>query len=307
MMKTRIVIGSRGSKLALIQAASVAEQLRRFEPNLEIEIRKIVTEGDRNQAINIEEAGDIGIFVKALEEALIKGEIDLAVHSLKDLPVIQPAELVLVAVAEREDPRDALVAGSNLADMKPGARIGTSSIRRSVQLKRLRKDIETVGIRGNVDTRLRKVANGDVDGIIVAAAAMLRLGREKEITEFLPSDKFVPAAGQGALALEVRQGDDAIKELAGRINHFPTWQAVAAERAFLSTLGGGCSVPISANAIVEGGRLNITGMISDRMGKTIYLDTIEDDTSEAKAVGIRLAHKMLKSGADKVVAEMRRR
>jgi hydroxymethylbilane synthase len=304
-MKNRIVIGSRGSKLALIQAESVAQQLRRIEPSLEIEIRRIVTEGDRNQAINIEETGDIGIFVKALEESLVRGEIDLAVHSLKDLPVVQPEELSLVAVTEREDPRDALVASAPLDELKSGSRIGTSSIRRSVQLKRLRQDIETVGIRGNVDTRLRKVPNGDVDGIIVAAAAMLRLGRAKEITEFLPADKFVPAAGQGALAIEVRQNDDSVKELAGRINHVPTWQAITAERAFLSTLGGGCSVPIAANAIVNDGRLQITGMVSDRAGRTIYIDTIEDDSSDAKAVGIRLADKMLESGADKIVAEMR--
>jgi hydroxymethylbilane synthase len=306
-MKNRIVIGSRGSKLALIQAESVAQQLRRIEPSLEIEIRRIVTEGDRNQAINIEETGDIGIFVNALEESLVRGEIDLAVHSLKDLPVVQPEELVLVAVTEREDARDALVASASLAELRHGARIGTSSIRRSVQLKRLRQDIETVGIRGNVDTRLRKVANGEVEGIVVAAAAMLRLGREKEVTEFLRADKFVPAAGQGALAVEVRQNDDPVKDLAGRINHLPTWQAVVAERAFLSTLGGGCSVPISANAIADKGRLKITGMVSDRAGKVIYIDTIEDDASNAKAVGIRLADKMLESGADKVVAEMRRK
>lgn len=305
MIKEKIVIGSRGSKLALIQAEAVAGKLRLARPYLKTEISKIVTEGDRNYTINIEETGEVGIFVKALEDALIKGDIDLAVHSLKDLPVILPQGLCLAAVTKREDPRDALVAAAPVAALKPGARIGTSSIRRSVQLKRFRGDLAAVGIRGNVDSRLRKVESGAFDGIIVAAAAMLRLGRGSEITEYLAVEHFVPAAGQGALALEARCDDAFTTELAGLLNDLPTWQATTAERSFLDMLGGGCSAPISSFARVEDGRLKIIGMVADRSGQTFLRDGLEDDLQDTRASGVRLARRMLESGAAKVIAEMR--
>jgi hydroxymethylbilane synthase len=305
IVSNRLIIGSRGSKLALIQAELVAAELSQARPGLEIQIRKIVTEGDRNMAVNIEEAGGVGIFVKALEDALIKHEIDMAVHSLKDLPVILPGELALVAVMERSDPRDVLVASAAFGDLKPGSKIGTSSVRRSAQIRNLRPDLLTVGIRGNVDTRLRKASSGEVDGIIVAAAAMLRLDRADEITEYLPLDSFVPAAGQGALAIEARRSDVFARDLAAAINHMATWQAVTAERAFLDYLGGGCSAPISCIAVVEDGSLRITGMVSDREGKNMLKDHMVSDAADPEAVGRILAEKMLKEGAKVIVDEIR--
>ncbi|MCX6006142.1 MAG: hydroxymethylbilane synthase [Chloroflexi bacterium] len=304
-MSDKLIIGSRGSKLALVQAESVAANVRHAKPNLEIQIRKIVTEGDRNIAVNIEEAGGVGIFVKALEDALIKCEIDMAVHSLKDLPVLLPDELGLIAVTERSDPRDVLVASETINRLKPGAIIGTSSVRRSAQLRNIRPDLQTMGIRGNVDTRLRKVASGEIDGIIIAAAAMLRLGRADEITEYLPLDHFVPAAGQGALAIEARRGDKFVADIAVSINHVTTWQAVTAERAFVDYLGGGCSAPISCIAVVEDGVLIITGMVSDREGKNMLKDHVEGDAGDPEMVGRLLAEKMLSEGAKVIVDEIR--
>jgi len=304
-MSDKLIIGSRGSKLALVQAESVAAQVRQVWPCLEVQIRKIVTEGDRNMAVNIEEAGGVGIFVKALEDALIKCEIDMAVHSLKDLPVLLPDGLGLIAVTERSDPRDVLVASAPISRLNPGARIGTSSVRRSAQIRNMRPDLKTVGIRGNVDTRLRKVVSGEVDGIIVAAAAMLRLGRADEITEYLPMDCFVPAAGQGALAIEARHDNKLAADVAASINHVPTWQAVIAERAFLDYLGGGCSAPISCIAVVEDGLLKITGMVSDREGINMLKGHIEGDVANPELVGRLLAEKMLSEGAKVIVDEIR--
>jgi hydroxymethylbilane synthase len=304
IMSDLVIIGSRGSKLALVQAELVAAIARQARPGLKVQIRKIVTEGDRNMVVNIEEAG-VGIFVKALEDALINHEIDLAVHSLKDLPVVLPDKLNLVAVVERSDPRDALVSSAPILKLKPGAIIGTSSVRRSAQIRNLRPDLRTVGIRGNVDTRLRKAASGEVDGIIVAAAAMLRLGREDEITEYLSLDFFVPAAGQGALGVEARKDDKFVEDLAASINHMPTWKAVIAERAFLSYLGGGCTAPISCIAVVEAGLLKISGMVSDRDGKNMLKDNLEGDAAHPEAAGRLLAEKMLREGAKTIVDEIR--
>lgn len=304
-MSNRFIIGSRGSKLALVQTELVKAQLIRINPELQIEIRKIVTEGDRNQQTNIEDAGGVGIFVKALEEALVTCEIDMAVHSLKDLPVVLPERLGLLAVTERSDPRDALVADTPFNKLKHGALIGTSSIRRSAQIKKMRPDLQVTGIRGNVDTRLRKFASGEIDGLIVAAAAMLRLGRENEITEYLPIKDFVPAAGQGAIGIEAREDDEFAASLGAGINHVPTWLAVTAERAFLDYLGGGCSAPISCFAISKDGIMQITGMVSDREGNDTLVQTMETYADNPKAVGELLAKKMLINGAKNIVDKIR--
>lgn len=306
-MKDKLIIGSRGSKLALIQAEIAAASLHSIQPALKIEIRTIVTEGDRNQRMNIEESGNIGVFVKALEDALIEKEIDIAVHSLKDLPVALMEGLSLTAVIKREDPRDTLVANAPLNKLRAGALIGTSSIRRSVQLKQLRRDIETIGIRGNVDTRLRKVASGEIDGIIIAAAAMIRLGRKDEITEYLPIDTFIPAAGQGAVALETRSDDLFTIELSSLVNDIPTWQAISAERSFLNVMGGGCSAPITAFAEVEHGNLRLTGMVSDRDGTRMMKDTSLQVVGDSNNSGDLLARRMLASGAAELTAEIRHR
>jgi hydroxymethylbilane synthase len=304
-MKHKIIIGTRGSRLAMIQAQAVAAELQRARTAIEIEIRKIVTEGDRNRDMNIDEAGSTGIFVKALEEALADERIDIAVHSLKDMPTLLPANMCLAAVTKRIDPRDALVAVAQLGGLKPGSLIGTGSLRRTAQLKNLRSDLQVIGIRGNVDSRLRKVSSGELQGVIVAAAAMIRLGWDDKITEFLPLESFLPAAGQGALAVEARKGDQAIEKYVTVLNHLPTWQAVTAERAFLHAVEGGCRAPVAALATVDGQILKITAMVADKTGTKIIKQYLEGNARQAESQGVKLAQMMLDAGAASLIAETR--
>lgn len=304
-MNGKVVIGTRGSRLAMVQADMVAAELAKACPGIEIEISKIVTEGDRNRVVSIDEAGDTGIFVKALEAALSDRRIDIAVHSLKDMPTLLPGDMCLAAVTKRIDPRDALVAGSRFCDLKQGSRIGTGSLRRTAQLNNLRSDLVVISIRGNVDSRLRKVASGDLDGVIVAAAAMIRLGWDTKITEYLPVESFLPAVGQGALAIEVRKGDRVIGEYVSVLNHLPTWQAVQAERAFLHAVEGGCRAPIAALATVDGQILKITAMVADKAGTRIIRKSLEGDAHHPDRQGVKLAQSMLDAGADSLINEMR--
>jgi len=304
-MNNKILIGSRGSRLALIQAETVARELKQAHPELEIEICKILTEGDRNRHISIEKAGDTGIFVKALEEALLNHSIDIAVHSLKDLPTLLPQGLRLAAVTKRMDPRDALVASAPLADLKPRSRIGTGSLRRSAQLRHVRPDFQICSIRGNVDSRLRRVSSGQLEGVIVAAAALLRLGWEDRITSYLPLESFLPAVGQGALAVEARDGDRRVREIIKPLNHLPTWQAVTAERAFLHTLEGGCRTPVAALATVHDEILEIRAMVANREGSQIMKDSYQGRAGSPQEAGENLARNMLKAGAAGLIKDTR--
>ena len=304
-MTNKILIGSRGSRLALIQADTVARELKQAYPGLEIEIRKIMTEGDRNRDISIDEAGDTGIFVKALEEALLNRSIDIAVHSLKDLPTLLPPGLCLAAVTQRLDPRDALVASAPLADLKPQSRIGTGSLRRAAQLRHVRPDLQVCSIRGNVDSRLRRVSSGQLEGVIVAAAALLRLGWDDRITGYLPLESFLPAVGQGALAVEARDGDRLVGEIIERLNHLPTWQAVTAERAFLHAVEGGCRAPVAALATVHDGILEIKAMVADREGSKIIKDSCQGKAGFPQEAGENLAQSMLKAGAAGLIKDTR--
>ncbi len=304
-MKTRIVVGSRGSRLAMIQTESVVAKLRELSPGLEVSISRIVTAGDRDRRTQLDRIG-VAVFVKELEEALLDKRIDLAVHSLKDVPTDIPEGLHLLAVTERLDPRDALVAKSRLDGLTPGARIGTGSLRRSVQLTQYRPDLQVCGIRGNVDTRLRKVASGEVDGVIVAAAAMSRLGWEDRITEYLSIERFLPAVGQGALAIEARV-DGEMAELISPINHLPTWQSVMAERAFLAALGGGCRAPIAALGRVSGTILTLEGMVASTSGQGVLRASAEGSAQSPEEVGERLAKRMLSRGAAEFIAEVKKR
>jgi hydroxymethylbilane synthase len=304
-MKSKIVIGSRGSKLAMIQAESVAAMIKELiNPGLRIEICKIATEGDRNQVMNLYDAGNTGVFIRALEEALITGKIDIAVHSLKDLPLEIPEELVLGGVSKRMDPRDTLVACSPLSELKPGSKIGTSSYRRAAQIRMARRDLEITNIRGNVDSRLRKVDKGEFDGVIVAAAAMERLGLSNRVTDYLCTDQFLPCPGQGALGFELRRQDEVIKTLITGINHLPTWQAIKAEREFLKTLGGGCSAPISCLATLEGDMIKIMGMVSDTVGQKMLKDMLFERLVSPEISGEKLAKRMLESGAAAILSEI---
>jgi len=302
-MSRKIVVGSRGSKLAMIQTESVVASIRKARPGTEVSISRIVTRGDQNHHIPLEAVAGQGIFVKELEEALLDGRIDLAVHSLKDMPGQLPDGLYLAAVAERSDPRDVLISKGDqkLAELAPGARIGTGSTRRAAQLTAYRSDLKITSIRGNVDTRINKVAEGECDGVILAAAALERLGWEDRISEYLPVENFLPAVGQGTLAVETRSDDKETAGIIAPLNHLPTWQCITAERAFLRTLGGGCQAPIAALGTIEGTTLTLRldGMVIETTGNRVLRDTEEGSPSSAEQIGIGLAQRLLAEGADK--------
>ena len=263
---------------------------------------------DRDRFTQLDRMDSIGVFVKELEEELLDSRIDLAVHSLKDMPTLMPAGLHLAAVTERLDPRDVLVTrGELLEELTPGARIGTGSLRRSIQLSKQRPDLKVQSIRGNVDTRLRKVAQGELDGVVLAAAALIRLDWQEKITQYLPTEQFLPSVGQGALVIEIRRDDEEILELVSQINDIPAWQSTSAERAFLSTLGGGCRAPIAALASVDGGILRMTGMAASQDGVKVLHDSIEGEASSAEQIGETLAQKLLGMGAALFIAEVKDR
>lgn len=291
----RVLVGSRGSQLAMLQAESVINELKRLHPHMEFELVKITTTGDRHKQTSLDVIGGEGVFVKELEEALLQKRIDIAVHSAKDMPTTIPDGLQLTASSKRSDPRDVLVSRSGkLADLPSRAVIGTGSQRRAVQLKEHRPDLIIKGLRGNIETRLKKVISGEFDGIIIASAALIRLGWEDRITEYLD---FVPAVGQGALGIETRSDDKRMAELLKPINDLPTYQSIIAERAFLRALGGGCQAPIAASGKVHNDRINLRGMVADPNGNTILYAEVDDDLSDPIAVGSRLAQNMIKMGA----------
>jgi len=305
-MRRTIVVGTRSSKLALIQAESVVTKIKELEPYLEVAISKIITGADRNHHIQLDHMAGIGVFVKELEETLLSGRIDLAVHSLKDMPTQIPEGLSLAAVTERLDPRDVLISrGQKLAELTAGSRIGTGSLRRIVQLSTCRPDLEVCSIRGNVDTRLSKVTEGEFAGVILAAAGMQRLGWEQKISEYLPVEHFLPAVGQGALAIEIRSDDREAIELLAALNHVPTWQSIIAERAFLKSLGGGCRAPIAALGTVKNNILKLKGMVADVRTRRIIHASVEDSSLSPEEQGAQLAQELLAMGADEFIAEVK--
>jgi len=294
-MPETLVIASRGSQLALWQAHWVGRQLANLGFASRIDIVK--TTGDKITDVPLAQVGAKGLFTKEIEEALLAGRADLAVHSLKDLPTELPAGLVLAAVPVREDPRDALV-GKRLADLPQGAKVGTSSLRRSAQLRQLRPDLRIEPVRGNLDTRLRKLDAGHYDAIVLAAAGMKRLGWEDRIAEILPPDIVCPAVGQGALAIETRApGLAACRQL----NDPTTHAAVAAERALLGALGGGCQVPIGAYATVNAGRLSMQAVVVSPDGVNLVRDHAEGPAGDADRIGRELGESLLAAGADRIL------
>jgi hydroxymethylbilane synthase len=298
------VVGTRGSRLAMVQTEMIVLKIKELYPHFDITIHQIMTAGDRDRLTRLDRMG-VNIFVKELEEALLDRRIDLAVHSLKDVPTEIPPDLSLIAVTERADPRDVLVARARLQELPAGSTIGTGSLRRSIQLTNYRPDLKVYSIRGNVDTRLRKVTSGEIDGVILAAAGLSRLGWENKITEYLPTEQFLPAVGQGALVMEARSVDKEIADLVAPLNHLPTWQSVMAERAFLFTLGGGCRAPIAALGTVNQDVLKLRGMISSLNGEEIMYDSIEGNAAHHEDIGARLARKMLEAGASRFIDEVR--
>jgi len=264
------------------------------------ELLIIKTTGDKITGVPLAKVGTKGLFTKELEEALLENRIDLAVHSLKDMPTELPAGLMLAAVPEREDARDAIV-GKTLDELGAGARIGTSSLRRAAQLKALRPDLQIENIRGNLDTRLRKLDEGLYDAIVLAAAGLRRLGWGERITQILPVELMCPAAGQGALAIETRNGTDAAAAVCATLTHEDTLRSVRAERALLSGLGGGCQVPIGAYARIKDGRVRLRGVVARPDGSKVIGREAEGDAGEPEAVGTQLAQELLAAGASELL------
>jgi len=292
-----LVIASRGSQLALWQARWVETKLAALGHACRIEIVK--TTGDRMTDAPLAQVGGKGLFTKEIEEALLERRADLAVHSLKDLPTELPEGLGLAAVPEREDPRDAVV-GACLADLSAGARVGTSSLRRAAQLRKLRPDLAIESVRGNLDTRLRKLSEGRYDAILLAAAGLKRLGWENRIAEILPAELMCPAVGQGALAIEARR-DGAGWPACQPLNHPPTRAATAAERALLTALGGGCQVPVGAHAAVDGGRLCMMAIVARPDGSELMRGVAEGAVADAETIGQRLGADLLARGAKEIL------
>ncbi len=311
-MKNKVIIGTRGSKLALWQAEWVKSQLQKRNPGLEVELNKIKTTGDKILDVPLAQVGGKGLFVKEIEEALLRGEADLAVHSMKDVPTEFPEGLHLAVICEREDPRDAFLAQmqdgrfriAGFSDLPIGAAVGTSSLRRACQLLSFRPDLKIVQLRGNLDTRLRKLDEGQFDAIILAAAGVKRLGWADRITEVISPGTSLPAIGQGAVGIECRTGDAFINDLIAPLNHADTSVCVRAERACLKRLEGGCQVPIAAHARIEGGKIVIDGLVGSVSGDRIVRAHAEGDRKDAETLGTGLAGDLLSRGADKILAEV---
>ena len=299
-------LGTRGSPLALCQAGLVSEGLSRQWPGLKVVIVPIQTSGDKFLGAVLSQAGGKGLFVKELEEALLDSRIDLAVHSLKDLPAELAPGLREGAVMCRENPLDALIArnGLRFTELPHGARIGTSSLRRQVQLLHRRQDLQIVPLRGNVGTRLKKLETLDIEAVVLAAAGLIRLGLQDRITECLQPDLCLPAIGQGALAIEIREDDQRVAELIETLNHRETRQVTMAERAFLRRLGGSCVTPIAAFGHIEGETLGLTGMVASLDGKRMVRQAIQGETSAPEQAGQALAEALLAAGAEEILREI---
>lgn len=299
----KFIVGSRRSKLALTQTNWVIEQLRKIDPSYDFEVKEIVTKGDRILDVTLSKVGGKGLFVKEIEQAMLDGEIDMAIHSMKDMPAVLPEGLVIGCIPNREDHRDVLISKDHVPfkDLKPGAIIGTSSLRRSAQLLAVRPDLEIKWIRGNIDTRLEKLKTDEYDAIILAAAGLSRLGWAKDVvTEFLEPELCLPAVGQGALSIECRANDD---ELLALLKKFTSAQAdltVRAERAFLDKMEGGCQVPIAGYAYInDEDKIVLTGLVASPDGETIYKERLEG--TDPEELGYAAANTLIDKGAKALI------
>lgn len=307
MEKKTLRIGTRASQLALWQANWVKSELEKKYPGLEVTLTKIKTQGDKILDVPLAMVGGKGLFVKEIEEAMLRGEIDIAVHSMKDVPTIFPEGLALRCITEREDPRDIVVLRpgfKSFRDLPQGARIGTSSLRRKAMLLHLRPDFQMVDIRGNVETRIRKLTEDNLDAVVLAAAGMHRLGFTGQIGEYLPTDVSLPAIGQGALGIESRIADAEVNALIDFFNHPDTAAAVKGERAVLRRLEGGCQVPIGAYGEVKDGQLTLTGLVASIDGAKFLQKTVVCTPEEAEKTGISLADDLIIQGAGKILNEV---
>jgi hydroxymethylbilane synthase len=303
---TKLRIGSRGSQLALWQANHISALLRARGHEVEIEV--IHTTGDKITDVPLAMVGTKGglgkgIFTKEIEEALAAGRVDLAVHSLKDLPTELPAGFEIAAITERQDPRDAFCSQlySKIEDLPPGARVGTSSLRRQAQLKAIRPDLDIHPLRGNVDTRLRKLEQGEYDAIILASAGLKRLGRTELIKQIIPAEIMCPAAGQGALGIEIRKGDDVTRQYLEFLNDPAARAATTCERALLNRLGGGCQVPIGTYAQVKNGRLHLEAIVADPDGSKLLRESRDGDLNNPEQLGNAVGETLLSRGGDEIL------
>lgn len=305
-MNQKVVIGTRGSQLALWQAHWAQAELKRHHAGLDVDIEIIKTQGDRLAEVPLSEMGGKEVWTKEIETALLEKRIDLAVHSLKDLPTQLPKGLVLGAVSAREDVRDAFVGRNGLVfDTLPqGARIGTSSLRRQAQLLFKRPDLKIEPIRGNVDTRLRKLETEGLDAIILAAAGLKRLGLDGHVTEYLDPAYSLPAPGQAALGIEIRDGDAKTAHLIAVLNDESARRAVTAERSMLAALGGGCRVPIGGLAIEVSGGLHLTGVVAMPDGRCLLRESLTGDWADAEDLGLRVAEKLREKGAGEILDKL---
>jgi hydroxymethylbilane synthase len=297
-----IRIGTRGSTLAFAQTAWVKEKLKEKYPDALIETILIKTSGDRFFEANVQAIGGKGIFTKEIEDALLRHEIDIAVHSMKDLPTELPAGLIVAAIPQREDPRDVLVSAESkrFSELHAGTRIGTGSLRRKAQLLYLRQDLRIMPIRGNVDTRLRKLDQGEYDALVIAAAGLKRIDREERITEYIANEVCLSAPGQGALGLESRE-NDSIREEISFLHDPATFAEVTAERSFLNRLGGGCHVPVAARGQVEGEQLKLLGVVANPDGSSLSRGEAAGCVAHAEELGCELAERLLSQGAQHIL------
>jgi hydroxymethylbilane synthase len=307
LMEKTLKIGTRGSKLALWQANWVKSSLEVQHPLLSIELEVIKTTGDKILDVPLAKVGGKGLFVKEIEEALINGRIDLAVHSMKDMPGDIPKGLCIGAIPQREIPQDVLISRNKkrLSELGHGARIGTSSLRRMAQLLHARPDLVVLPLRGNLDTRLKKLETENLDAIVLAAAGVKRLGLENRITEYLDENIMLPAVGQGALCIEIRQHDPEVEAIVKTLEHHQTRTIIMGERAFLNRLEGGCQVPIAAHGKIEKNIFTICGLVATIDGRTLIKETLSGPHDSPEIIGVKLAERLVSMGADTIMENLK--
>jgi hydroxymethylbilane synthase len=305
-MKKLIKIATRKSMLALTQSTWIKDQIEAHHPGVAVELVKIVTKGDKITDVPLAMVGGKGLFVKEIEESMLRGEADLAVHSMKDVPAELPEGLFLGVVPKRENPRDAFISHqcTTLAELKQGARVGTSSLRRRAQIANSRPDLEIIDLRGNVETRLRKLDEGQFDAVILATAGLNRLGLGERVTSHFSPEEMLPAVAQGALGLELRKDDPEVHDLISFLHDEKTAVAVEAERAFLKRLEGGCQVPLGAFAELREGELIVTGLIASVDGRELLRRSLTGPSAEAATLGVQLAEELLGMGGQRILAEV---
>jgi len=306
IMEQTVRIGTRGSALAVWQAEWVKAQLSAFHPGCRIELVKIKTTGDKILDVPLAQVGGKGLFVKEIETALLEGHVDIAVHSMKDMPAEVPPGLCIGAVPKRENPLDVLICkdAKTFDELPQGARLGSSSLRRGAQVRHLRPDIVVCGLRGNLNTRLRKLETEDLDAIILAAAGIIRLGLAEHVTEYIPASIMLPAIGQGALSIEMRGADEDTKALIAPLDDRETRVAVETERAFLARLEGGCQVPIAGQATLVGEEIEFTGLISEVDGSLLLRETVSGPVERRQDLGEQLAERLLAQGGREILDEV---